>query len=123
MTSSARLGIFTPATARGGSEEYVIAAARRARGIYAHVSVYLPDVSDVQSVREELEAEGVSVGTIDAPYAEPFSEAEHLAAFHDAWQVLERERFDHLLIVLPGIEFGGPLIDAAVSFDQPTVVL
>ena len=123
MSAPRRLGIFTPATARGGSEEFVIAVARRASAVYSTVSVYLPDVADVGSVREDLAEAGIPVGTLDVPYAPPFSEPEHIAAFETAWRILDRERFDDLLIVLPGIEFGGALIDAAASFDQPTVVL
>jgi glycosyltransferase involved in cell wall biosynthesis len=118
-----QLAIVTPAFARGGSEEFVIAFARHLRGQGAGVAVYLPDVEGVRSVREDLTAADVETGTFPAAPELPFAEVEFLRTREYLVDLFSTRRFDGVIIVLPTIEAGGAMIDAAAWCDVPAVVI
>ncbi len=117
------MGILTPTFARGGCEEYVIALARWAQSHGWDPTVCIPEVEGVTSVRRDLAAHGISSGPLTAWPLFTFSEDSFRQSRRDALGSIRDRRFDRLIVVLPTIEFGGALIDAAAQADVPTAVL
>ena len=118
-----RLGILTPAFERGGSEEYVIALSRWASEHGWCPTVCLPDVAAVKSIRSELATVGIPTADLTAWPLFEFSEERFLAARRDAISLIRTYGFERLIIVLPTIEYGGALIDAAAALDIPAAVI
>jgi len=118
-----RLGILTPTFARGGCEEYVIALALWAQRNGWSPTVCLPDVEGVASVRRDLAAHDIPNAPLTAWEAFRFSEDQFRQSRRDTLAMIRDHRFSRLIIVLPTIEFGGALIDAAAQADVPAAVL
>jgi glycosyltransferase involved in cell wall biosynthesis len=117
------LGILTPTFARGGCEEYVIALARWAREEGWETTVCLPDVEGLIGVRRDLEAHAISSAPLTASPQFHYEEDVFRECRRAALRSIKAHRFDRLVIVLPTIHYGGPLIDAAAVADVPTAVL
>jgi glycosyltransferase involved in cell wall biosynthesis len=117
------LAILTPTFARGGSEEYVIALARWAVERRWPVTVCVPDVPGVASLRDELLHGGVSIAEITASPEFVFSDVLFLRHRSHAVHTFRARGFDRMVIVLPSIEWGGPFIDAAAHCDIPTAIV
>ena len=118
-----RLGILTPTFARGGCEEYVIALARWAQSTGWSPTVCLPEVDGVASVRRDLAAHDIESAPLTAWERFRFEEDLFRQSRRDTLRTIREQRFARLIIVLPTIEFGGALIDAAAQADLPTAVL
>jgi glycosyltransferase involved in cell wall biosynthesis len=118
-----RLGILTPTFARGGCEEYVIALARWAQSKGWTPTVCLPEVDGVATVRRDLAAHGIESAPLTAWERFTFAEDLFRQSRRDTLRTIREHRFARLIIVLPTIEFGGALIDAAAQADVPTAVL
>jgi glycosyltransferase involved in cell wall biosynthesis len=118
-----RLGILTPTFARGGCEEYVIALARWAKGEGWSPTVCLPEVEGVASVRRDLAANDIPTAPLTAWEVFRFSEEQFRQSRRDMLRTIREQRFDRVIIVLPTIEFGGALIDAAAQAGVPAAVL
>jgi glycosyltransferase involved in cell wall biosynthesis len=117
------LGILTPTFARGGCEEYVIALARWAQSQGWNPTVCLPEVEGVTSVRRDLAAHDIASAPLTAWEHFTFVEEEFRQSRRDALRTIREHRFARLIIVLPTIEFGGALIDAAAQAQVPTGVI
>jgi len=118
-----RLGILTPTFARGGCEEYVIALARWAQSKGWSPTVCLPEVGGVTSVRRDLAAHEIESAPLTAWERFTFAEELFRQSRRDTLRTIREHRFARVIIVLPTIEFGGALIDAAAQADLPTAVL
>ena len=117
------MGILTPTFARGGCEEYVIALARWAQSTGWSPTVCLPEVDGVTSVRRDLAAHDIAAAPLTAWERFTFSEDLFRQSRRDTLRTIRERRFDRLIVVLPTIEFGGALIDAAAQADVPTAVV
>jgi glycosyltransferase involved in cell wall biosynthesis len=118
-----RLGILTPTFARGGCEEYVIALARWAHASSWDTTVCLPEVDGLVSVRQELEAHAIPSAPLAASPLFNYDEDVFRNSRREALRTIKTHRFDCLVIVLPTIHYGGPLIDAAGVANVPAAVL
>jgi glycosyltransferase involved in cell wall biosynthesis len=118
-----RLGILTPTFARGGCEEYVIALARWAKTEGWSPTVCLPEVDGVATVRRDLATHGIESAPLTAWERFTYSEDLFRQSRRETLRTIREQRFTRLVIVLPTIEFGGALIDAAAQTRIPTGVL
>lgn len=118
-----RLGILSPAFERGGSEEYVLSLARWATRRGIQVTVSTPLVDGLASLHRDLAEESIAFAELKAWPLFAFAEDRFLEAREHTIQLIRREHFDAVVIVLPAVEFGGALIDAAASLDVPAAVV
>lgn len=118
-----RLGILTPTFERGGCEEYLIALARWSRLHGYEPTVCLPEVPGLASVRTDLARSGIATHPLTAFPIYYFDEDRFLETRRDTIRLLRERRFDQIVIVLPTIEAGGGLIDAAAAVDVPATVI
>lgn len=118
-----RLGILTPTFERGGCEEYLIALARWSRLHGYGPTVCLPEVHDLASVRADLAGSGIGTAPLTAFPIYYFDEDRFLETRRDTIRSLRDQHFDQVVIVLPTIESGGALIDAAAAIDVPAAVV
>jgi glycosyltransferase involved in cell wall biosynthesis len=87
------------------------------------VTVGLPAADGLASVYRDLAHESIDLAGLEAWPLFAFSEHRFLEAREDAIRLLQREQFDAVVIVLPAVQFGGALIDAAASLDVPAAVV
>ena len=83
----------------------------------------LPEVDGVASVRRDLAAHDIAAAPLTAWERFTFSEDLFRQSRRDTLRTIREQRFARLIIVLPTIEFGGALIDAAAQADVPTAVV
>ncbi len=118
-----RIGIITPTFARGGNEEYAIALACHVRDRGAHVTVCLPDVDELRSVRRDLAAARIETSAFAASREMGCLNEGFLTVRDDLVHLLRRRAFDAVVLSLPWVEFGAPLLDAAAICDVQTLVV
>lgn len=101
----------------------MIALARWARSNGWSPTVCLPEVDGVITVRRDLAAYGIESAPLTAWERFRFDEDLFRQSRRDTLRTIRAHRFARLIIVLPTIEFGGALIDAAAQAGIPTAVL
>ena len=101
----------------------MIALARWAKGEGWRPTVCLPEGEGVASVRRDLAANDISTAPLTAWEVFRFSEEQFRQSRRDMLRTIREQRFDRVIIVLPTIEFGGALIDAAAQAGVPAAVL
>jgi len=77
----------------------------------------------VASVRRDLAANDIPTAPLTAWEVFRFSEEQFRQSRRDMLRTIREQRFDRVIIVLPTIEFGGALIDAAAQAGVPAAVL
>ena len=101
----------------------MIALARWAQSKGWRPTVCLPEVEGVTTVRRDLAAHGIESAPLTAWERFTFEEDAFRQSRRDTLRTIREQRFARLIIVLPTIEFGGALIDAAAQTRIPTGVV
>lgn len=119
-----KLGLLTPAFARGGAEEYVLALSDWARAGGHEVTVGLPEAEGAAWLAHALERHGIGVAPAGfVPEGQPFAYETFLRNRSAGSKWLRARAVDRAAVVLPFIDSGGGLVEATVLAGVPSVVV